>query len=170
MQEPTHRKQGKADAGGTVRANGFHQTCRGSGDGMQAQGNSSNTGSPSGDRGRDQLATRERQAGPCGVTERGAADKAANLARWKSLCRQLPVFGRPAYPVRAEATKHVLPGCKSLGCPAALCAAVGTTWETSKLGGLNIKKCLQPRKHPPREVVFADRSGKPTQTSLGEGR
>jgi hypothetical protein len=65
------------------------------------------------------------------------------------LCRQLPVFGRLAYPVRAEATKHVLPGCKSLGCPAARCAAVGTTWETSKLGGLNIKKCLQPRKHPP---------------------
>jgi len=108
--------------------------------------------------------------GPCGVAERGAADKAANLARWKSWCRQLPVFGRLAYPVRAEATKHVLPGCKSLGCPAAVCAAVGTTWETSKLGGLNIKKCLQPRKHPPREVVFAERSGKPTQTSLGEGR
>src|SRR5450759_2380005 len=101
---------------------------------------------------------------------RGAVDNAANLARCKSLRRQLPVFGRLAYPVRAEATKHVLPGCKSLGCPAALCAAVGTTWETSKLGGLNIKKCLQPRKHPPREVVFADRSGKPTQTSLGEGR
>src|ERR1022692_1853834 len=29
-----------------------------------------NTGSPSGDRGIDQLATRERQAGPCGVAER----------------------------------------------------------------------------------------------------
>jgi hypothetical protein len=29
-----------------------------------------NTGSPSGDCGRDQLATRERQAGPCGVAER----------------------------------------------------------------------------------------------------
>src|ERR1035437_10947185 len=52
-------------------------------------------------------------------SEGGAADKAANLARWKSLCRQLPVFGRLAYPVRAEATKHVLPGCKSLGCPSA---------------------------------------------------
>jgi hypothetical protein len=70
MQEPTHRKQGKADAGGTVRANGFHQTCRGSGDGMQAKGNSSNTGSPSGGRRGGQLAPRERQAGPCGVAER----------------------------------------------------------------------------------------------------
>ena len=29
-----------------------------------------NTGSPSGDRSRDQLATRERQAGLCGVAER----------------------------------------------------------------------------------------------------
>jgi hypothetical protein len=29
-----------------------------------------NTGSPSGDRGMDQLATRERKAGPCGMAER----------------------------------------------------------------------------------------------------
>ena len=68
--------------------------------------------------------------------------------------RQLPVFGRLAYPVRVEVTKHVLPGCKSLGCPAAVCAAVGTIWETSKLGGLNVMKCLQPRKLNPREVVI----------------
>ena len=50
----------------------------------------------------------------------GAADKAANLERWKSFFRQLPVFGRIAYPVRAEVTKHVLPGSKSLSCPAAI--------------------------------------------------
>ena len=30
--------RGKADADGTVRANRFHQTCRGIGDGMQAKG------------------------------------------------------------------------------------------------------------------------------------
>ena len=48
----------------TVRANKFHRTCRGIGDGMQAKGTRRNTGSPSGDRGLDQLATRERQAGP----------------------------------------------------------------------------------------------------------
>jgi len=30
----------------------------------------------------------------------------------------LPEFGRLAYPVRAEATKHVLPGRKSPGRPA----------------------------------------------------
>ena len=64
------RNRGKADAEGTVRANKFHQTCRGSGDGMQAKGSSSNTGSPGGDRLGDQLAPRERQAGPSGVTER----------------------------------------------------------------------------------------------------
>jgi len=52
--------------------------------------------------------------------ERGAVDNAANLARCKSLRRQLPVYGRLAYPVRAEATKHVLPGRKSLGRPTAL--------------------------------------------------
>src|SRR6202171_80282 len=59
-----------AAADGTVRANEFHQTCRGNGDGKHAKLTSSNTGSPSGDGGRDQLATRERQAGPCGVAER----------------------------------------------------------------------------------------------------
>jgi len=42
-----------------------------------------------------------------------------NLARCKSLRRQLPVFGRLGYPVRAEATKHVLPGRISLGRPTA---------------------------------------------------
>jgi hypothetical protein len=48
----------------------FHQTCRGIGDGMQAKWTIRNTGSPSGDRGMDQLATRERKAGPYGMAER----------------------------------------------------------------------------------------------------
>jgi len=58
---------------------------------------------------------------PWGVNALGgeAVDNAANLARCKSLRRQLPVYGRLAYPVRAEATKHVLPGRKSLGRPTA---------------------------------------------------
>src|SRR5215471_2915088 len=59
-----------AAADGTVQANEFHQTCRGNGDGKHAKLTSSNTGSPSGDRSADQLAARERQAGPYGVTER----------------------------------------------------------------------------------------------------
>jgi hypothetical protein len=53
-----------------VRANKFHPTCRGIGDGMYAMGTMRNTGSPSGDRGVDQLATRERQARPYGMAER----------------------------------------------------------------------------------------------------
>ena len=48
---------------------------RGNGDGMQAKLTSSNTGSPSGDPNKDQLATRERQAGPCGVAERSVLPK-----------------------------------------------------------------------------------------------
>ena len=40
------------------------------GDGMQAKGIRRNTGSPSDDCSRDQLATRERQAGSSGVAER----------------------------------------------------------------------------------------------------
>jgi hypothetical protein len=61
---------GKAEDGGIVRANKFHQTCRGSSDGMQAKWTIRNTGSPSGDRSMDQLATRERKAGPTGMAER----------------------------------------------------------------------------------------------------
>ena len=48
----------------------FPQTCRGIGDGMLAEEIRRNTGSPRGDRGSDQPATRESQAGPSGVTER----------------------------------------------------------------------------------------------------
>jgi len=61
---------GRAAVDGTVRANEFHQTCRGNGDGKQAKWTSSNTGSPSGDRGCDQPASGERPAGRYGVTER----------------------------------------------------------------------------------------------------
>jgi hypothetical protein len=32
--------------------------------------------------------------------------------------------------------------------------AVGTTWEASKLGGLNVMKCLQPSKRLPRKSCF----------------
>src|ERR1019366_1151909 len=53
--------------------------------------------------------------------------------------------GRIAHPVRAEATTHVPPGSGSLGRPAKF-AAVGTIWETSKLGGLNVRNVRrQPR-------------------------
>jgi len=48
----------------------FHRTCRGIGDGMQAKRTIRNTGNPSGDRGVDQLAARERKAGPYGMAER----------------------------------------------------------------------------------------------------
>ena len=50
----------------------------------------------------------------------GVADKAESLTGCKSLYRQLPVFGRLAYPERAEVTKHDMPGRKSPGCPAAV--------------------------------------------------
>jgi len=57
---------------GEYERTGFHRACRGNGDGMQAEGTKRNTGSPSGDRRSDQLATRESQAGPYGVAERPA--------------------------------------------------------------------------------------------------
>ena len=84
----------------------------------------------------------------------GAADKAESLAGCKSPYRQLPVFGRLAYPMRGEATNRVLLGRKSPGCPAAVFAAVGTIWGASKLGGRNITKYLQPRNATPREIVI----------------
>jgi hypothetical protein len=52
-----------------VRANRFPRTCRGNGDGMQAEETRGNTGNPSGDRRRDQLVTRERWTRLCGVAE-----------------------------------------------------------------------------------------------------
>ena len=70
----------------------------------------------------------------------GAADKAESLTGCKSLYRQLPGFGRLAYPVRVK--EHDRPGRKSPGCPAGVCAAVGTIWGASKLGGRNIKEYL----------------------------
>jgi hypothetical protein len=60
---------GQAEANGMVRANKFHATCRGISDGMQAKWTIRNTGSPSGDCGSDQLATRERPAGLTGMAE-----------------------------------------------------------------------------------------------------
>ena len=54
----------------------------------------------------------------------------------KVLSPSIACIRRIAYPVRAEATKHVLLGSKSLGRPSKL-AAVGAIWETSKLGAQN---------------------------------
>jgi hypothetical protein len=76
------------------------------------------------------------------------------IYRVKSLYRQLPVFRRLAYLARAEVTMHDMPECRSSGCLVAVCAAVGTTWRASKVGGLNMKEYLQPRKSP-REKSFA---------------
>jgi hypothetical protein len=92
-----------------------------------------------------------------------------SLAGCKSLHRQLPVFGRLAYPMRGEATNRVLLGRKSPGCPAGVFAAVGTIWGASKLGGRNITKYLQPRKSPLARSRFKrDNCGKPTHFSLGK--
>jgi hypothetical protein len=78
------RFRGKAEANGSVRANKFHPTCRGIGDGMYAMGTMHNTGSPSGDRVMDQLATRERQASPFGMAERLVVlMKLVNSGEWK---------------------------------------------------------------------------------------
>ena len=65
------------------------------------------------------------QRGALDLYPNGAADKAESLAGCKSPYRQLPVFGRLAYPMRGEATNRVLLGRKSPGCPAAVFAAVG---------------------------------------------
>ena len=71
MQEPTRPDFGEGRRRmESYERTSFHPTCRGIGDGMQAMGTRRNTGSPSGDRGMDQLATRERQAGPSGMAER----------------------------------------------------------------------------------------------------
>jgi hypothetical protein len=80
----------------------------------------------------------------------------------------ITVFGRLAYPVRVEVTKHDRPGCESPGCPAAVVAAVGTIWGVSKLGGRNIKEYLQPRNSPHEKSLFVGKRGKPTHPCLGK--
>ena len=80
--------------------------------------------------------------------EERSSRQGRSLAGCKCPYRQLPVFGRLAYPMRGEATNRVLLGRKSPGCPAGVFAAVGTIWGASKLGGRNIMKYLQPRKSP----------------------
>src|SRR5215471_3776036 len=70
-QEPTRRKYGEGRGRWGSTSEQSRRSCRGIGDGMQTQGTRRNTGNPSGDRAlRDQLATRESQAGPSGVAER----------------------------------------------------------------------------------------------------
>src|SRR5215475_14811289 len=86
----------------------------------------------------------------------GAADKAESPAGCKSPYRQLPVFGRLAYPERVEATMHDVPGCRSPSCPAGVIAAVGTIRGASKLGGRNITEYLHPRKSRREKSLFAE--------------
>ena len=57
---------------GRYERTSFHQSCRGIGDGMSAQGTIHNTGSPSGDCSTNQLAARERRARPTGMAEGSA--------------------------------------------------------------------------------------------------
>src|SRR5215469_17117048 len=92
-------------------------------------------------------------------TGKGAADKAESLTGCQSLYRQLPVFGRLAYPVRAEVTKHVLPGRKSPGCPAAVCAAVGTIWGATRNWRPEHYEISAASKTVPREVVLRNKAG-----------
>jgi len=85
------------------------------------------------------------------------------------LYRQLPEFGRLAYPVRAEVTKHVLPGRKSPGCPAVVCAAVGTTWGATQNWRPEHKEIsAAPKFAAARSRFKRTIRGKPTQLLVGK--
>ncbi|MCJ7517428.1 MAG: hypothetical protein MUO18_05645, partial [Methanomassiliicoccales archaeon] len=58
-------------------------------------------------------------------------------------------FGRLAYPTKREETNSSRFGSKRHGGHTAMDVSVGATWVASKLGGLNIKECLQPRNIAP---------------------
>ena len=81
----------------------------------------------------------------------GAAGKAATLGGCKSLYRQLldsdgehiHCSGREQTEICVDVKAMAAWGRKK-NYP-----TVGTTWVASKLGGLNIMNCLQPRKHTP---------------------
>jgi hypothetical protein len=63
---------------------------------------------------------------------------------------------------------HVRPGRKSSGCPVAVCTAVGTIWRASKLGGLNIKEYLQPRKSPREKSYSRNEAGSRPKRLVGK--
>ena len=46
--------------------------------------------------------------------------------------------------------------------------AVGMTWMASKIGGLNVKEWLQPRKQRPPRSHRVEPCGKPTHYPLGK--
>src|SRR5215475_13495443 len=75
MQELTRRESREGRSLWESTSEQSHWSCRGIGDGMQTQATRRNTGSPSGDCGWDQPATRERQAGLSGVAERLAVPR-----------------------------------------------------------------------------------------------
>src|SRR6516162_692863 len=84
--------------------------------------------------------------------------------------RQLPEFGRLAYPVHAEVTKHVLPGRKSPSCPAARCAAVGTTWGATQTGRPEHQEISAAPKFPARTKSFPADNTREADPGLDGGR
>ncbi len=70
MQELTRHESWESRSGQGDTSDQPFPSCRGIGDGMQAKGTRRNTGSPSGDCRMDQPESRERQAGPFGVSGR----------------------------------------------------------------------------------------------------
>ena len=67
------------------------------------------------------VSNRAREIWPSGIIgglRERSSRQGRSLAGCKSPHRQLPVFGRLAYPMRGEATNRVLLGRKSPGCPA----------------------------------------------------
>jgi hypothetical protein len=70
MQEPPRPGFGEGRSWWNRTSEQIPSDLPGIGEGMQAKWIMRNTGSPSGDRGVDQLAARERQAGPFGMAER----------------------------------------------------------------------------------------------------
>jgi len=52
-----------------------------------------------------------------GTIREGSSRQCCESSKVQVLAPSIACSGRLVYPVRAEATKHVLPGCKSLGRP-----------------------------------------------------
>ena len=78
-------------------------------------------------------------------------------------CESLPPiarFGRLAYPTYGEVTNYTMLGSKSHGGHTTMVVSVGATWVASKLGGLNIKECLQPRESFRAEVAVRVNCGR----------
>jgi hypothetical protein len=104
-----------------------------------------------------------------GLAKGGAADKAANLMRWKSSVVNCP-YGRLAGPMHAKVTTRVLLGRKCHSCHVASATAVGATWVAQPTWGPEHKGMIAVAKAAPALKSLSRYKRVANPSLWGEGR